>query len=227
MCARISQFSEPFKFQFVDGLDIVDSRLSNIPRRYNGAPGQELLVIRQNHRTEERSLDLIKWGFVANFTKEAKPKIKPVNIRAETIASSRMFADAYAKRRCIIPVDNYFEWREESGAKQPYAVGMNDGSPFALAGLWDNWKDPTSGEWLRTFAVITVEANALMAEIHHRMPVILRPEDCERWIGAEADPRDLLKPYPAETMRLWRVSRRVNFVREDDAALIEPEVKIA
>ena len=222
MCARISQHSGPLKFKFVDGLDIPDNRYTNIPRRYNGAPGQELLVIRENHRTDERSLDLIKWGFVPNWTPEAKPKIKSVNARAEGIASSRMFAEAYAKRRCIIPVDNYFEWREEDGAKQPYAIGMTDGAPFALAGLWDNWKNPESGEWQRTFAVITVAANAMMAEIHHRMPAILRPEDCARWIGPEADPRDLLVSYPAEAMRMWRVSRRVNSVREEDASLIEP-----
>ncbi|BAT59715.1 putative SOS response-associated peptidase YedK [Variibacter gotjawalensis] len=223
MCARISQFSEPFKLQFVDGLDIVDSRLSNIPRRYNGAPGQDLLVIRENHRSSERSLDLIRWGYVPNFNKDAKPKTKLVNIRAETVATSRMFAESYAKRRCIIPVDNFFEWREEGGAKQPYAIGMKDGAPFALAGLWDNWKHPETGEWQRTFAVLTVDANELMAQIHHRMPVILRNEDCERWISEEADPRELLKPYPSEPMRMWRVSRRVNSVREDDPGLVEPE----
>lgn len=223
MCARISQFSKPSGLPFVDGLSAPDHRFANIPRRYNGAPGQDLLVIRQNHRTGERAIDPIRWGFVPHGGREAKPKIRPINIRAETIASSPMFAASYAKRRCIVPVDNYFEWRGEDGAKQPYAVGMKDGAPFALAGLWDNWKHPETGEWQRTFAIVTVPANDLIATIHHRMPAILRPEDCERWIGEEADPRDLLRPYPSEPMRLWRVSRRINSVREDDENLIAPE----
>lgn len=156
MCGRIIQAASPLQYRFVEGLDVRDSRFSNLPRRYNGAPSQELLVIRQNQRTSERSLDPIKWGFVPNWCREPKPKLRPINAKVETVATSCMFAEAYERRRCIVPVDGFFEWRALKGARQPYVIGMKDGSPFGLAGLWDNWKDPTSNERVRTFTIITV-----------------------------------------------------------------------
>lgn len=123
-----------------------------------------------------------------------------------------------------MPIDGFFEWKAVMGQKlkQPYAIGMKDGSPFGLAGLWENWKDPVTGEWLRTFCVITVPANELVASIHDRMPVILAPADYDRWLGIEPDPRDLLKSFPADLMRMWPVSTRVNSVRNDDPDLLTP-----
>jgi putative SOS response-associated peptidase YedK len=222
MCGRIIQAAGPLRYQLVEGLDVRDSRLSNIPHRYNAAPSQELLVIRQNHHTGERSLDLLRWGLVPHWNDDPRPRIRPINAKAETVASARMFADAYAKRRCIVPVDGFFEWKATKGGKQPYAIAMKDGQPFGLAGLWENWRDPETGEWVRTFAIITVAANALVRRIHDRMPAILHAANYGRWLGHEPDPRDLLKPYPAELMTMWPVSRRVNSPREDDAALVEP-----
>ena len=99
---------------------------------------------------------------------------------------------------------------------------MKDGSAFGLAGIWENWKDPSTGEWVRTFAVITTDANELVADIHDRMPVILSPADYERWLGEVPDPRDLIRPFPAEAMRMWPISKRVNSPRNDDADLLEP-----
>jgi len=99
---------------------------------------------------------------------------------------------------------------------------MEDGSGFGLAGIWENWKHPSTGEWVRTFAVITTEANELVADIHDRMPVILRPEDYDRWLGIETDPRDLLRPFSAELMRVWPISTRVNSPKNDDPDLLAP-----
>lgn len=222
MCGRIVQASKPLCYAFVDGLDIDETRLGNLPRRYNGAPSQAILVIRENHRTGERSLDPLLWGFVPNWRREARPRTRPINAKAETIARSGLFGEAFAKRRCIIPVDSFFEWRATKHGRQPYAIGMKDGSPFGLAGVWDNWKDPISGEWTRTFAIITVPANALVATIHQRMPAILRPQDYARWLSDNADAQDLLRTFPAEAMRMWPVSMRVNSPQNDDPALIEP-----
>ena len=113
-----------------------------------------------------------------------------------------MFKDAYRRRRCILPVDGFREWKAIKGqAKQPYAIAMKDGKPFGIGGLWENWKDLTSGEWIRTFVVITTDANELVAEIHDRLPLILAPSDYNRWLNDEPDPRDLMRPYPAEPMR--------------------------
>jgi putative SOS response-associated peptidase YedK len=120
-------------------------------------------------------------------------------------------------------VDGFYEWKAIKGqrAKQPYAIAMKDGSPFGIAGR-ENWKDPTSGEWIRTFAVITTDANELVAEIHDRMPAILTPEGYTRWLSDEPDPRDLMLPFPAGLMRMWPISTRVNKPENDDPSIIEP-----
>jgi putative SOS response-associated peptidase YedK len=99
---------------------------------------------------------------------------------------------------------------------------MRDGTPFGIAGLWENWKDPASGEWIRTFAIITTDANELVAEIHDRMPAILAPGDYTRWLSDEPDPRDLMRPFPSGLMRMWPISTRVNKPENDDPSIIEP-----
>ncbi len=107
-------------------------------------------------------------------------------------------------------------------AKQPYAIAMQDGRPFGLGGLWENWKEPASGEWIRTFAVITTDANELVAEIHDRMPLILTPGDYARWLSDEPDPHELMRPFPADSMRMWPISPRVNKPENDDPSIVEP-----
>jgi putative SOS response-associated peptidase YedK len=224
MCGRVIQASSPslLSLKIVDGMDDRDNRWSNVPPRYNGAPSQDLWVIRRNPATGERSLDLLRWGLVPAWC-EARPKPPPINAAAETLRDRPMFREAYARRRCILPIDGFFEWRAVKGekVKQPFAIAMKDGSPFGLGALWENWKDPASGEWLRTFCVVTTRANALVRPIHSRMPLILRPADYERWLGPEPDPRDLLRPFPEEPMTLWPVSTRVNSPKNDDPGLIE------
>jgi putative SOS response-associated peptidase YedK len=207
-------------YAIVDGLNVRDSRLDNYPRRWNACPSQELLVIRQNAKTGERSLDLLKWGLVPYWCKDPKGGRKPINAKSETVARQPMFRDAYRLRRCILPVDGFYEWESTKGGKQPYAIAMKDGSPFGIAGIWENWKDPATGEWVRTFALITTPSNELVARIHDRMPAILKPEHYERWLGPEGDPADLLAPFPAEPMTMWPISQRVNSPRNDDAELL-------
>ena len=102
------------------------------------------------------------------------------------------------------------------------ALAPGIGKPFGIGGLWENWKDPGSGEWIRIFAVITTDANELVAEIHDRMPLILSPGDCARWLSDEPDPRELMRPYPAEPMRIWPISTRVNKPENDDPSIVEP-----
>jgi putative SOS response-associated peptidase YedK len=105
-------------------------------------------------------------------------------------------------------------------AKQPYAITMQDGSPFGVAGLWENWKSP-AGEWVRTFAIITTDSNELVGQIHDRMPVILHRADYERWIGIDPNPRDLLRPLESEALRIWPISTRVNKPENDDASILD------
>jgi putative SOS response-associated peptidase YedK len=146
MCGRVIQSSSPLRLAIVDGVEVSDSRIENVPPRYNAAPSQNLLVIRENHKTGERSLDLIRWGLIPHWYEAAKGGRKPINAKAESLSRLRTFRDAYARRRCIVPVDGFFEWRAMKGAraKQPYAIAIKDGSPFGLAGLWENWQ---SKQW--------------------------------------------------------------------------------
>jgi putative SOS response-associated peptidase YedK len=227
MCGRVVQASPPDQLglRVVSALDPRDNRVQadrygNVPPRYNAAPSQELWVIRRNPETGEASMDLLKWGLIPYWCKE-RPKPPPINAKAETVSKLPMFREAYRKRRCIVPVDGFFEWRAERGSKQPYAIAMKDRSPFGLAGLWENWKDPATGEWVRTFCIITTAANDLVSRIHDRMPAILRPEDYASWLGEEKPPADLLAPFPPEPMTMWPISNRVNSPKNDDAQLLE------
>lgn len=224
MCGRIIQSGGP---EF-PGLEILlgtpdDSRTRKL--RYNGAPSQDLLVIRRNPETGDDHAGYVRWGLIPHWVSEANPRTKPINATAERVASAVMFRAAYARRRCIVPVDGFFEWRSDQGQKtrQPYVIGMKDGSRFALAGLWENWRNPRTAEWQRTFCIITCPANKLIVGIHDRMPVILPPEAYERWLACiERDPRDLLVPYPAEPMHMWPVSPRVNSPANDDPDVLTP-----
>ena len=227
MCGRVIQSSSPLRLSIVDGLDASDDRLNGFRSRYNAAPSQNLLVIAEDHETGKPSLELMHWGLIPCWMKDAKGGRKPINAKAETVAKLPMFRTAYAKRRCIVPVDGFFEWHaiKNMKAKQPYAIAMKDGSPFGLAGIWDNWRDPETEEWISTFAIITLPANKLLDQIHHRMPAILEPDTYARWLGPEPDPRDLLISYPSEEMEMWPISRRVNSPANDDEAILEPAVQ--
>ena len=223
MCGRVIQSSGPLRYVIVDGMNVRDSRVHNYPPRWNGAPSQELLVIRRNHKTGEISLDPLRWGLIPYWCKDPVGGRKPINAKYETVRDLPTFRDAYRKRRCIVPVDGFFEWRAIKGqrAKQPHAIAMKDGAPFGIAGIWENWKEPASGEWIRTFAIITTDANELVVDIHDRMPVILAPNDYARWLSEEPDPRDLMRPFPAQLMRMWPISTRVNKPENDDPSIVE------
>lgn len=222
MCGRFTQTDKD-----LPGLDlvIIDEELAegSPPARYNGAPSQDFWVIRRHPETGAYHKDRLIWGLIPYWTKDAAGGRKPINAKSETVATLPSFRAAYARRRCIVPIDNFFEWRKTAPPKQPYAIGMLDGSPFGLAAIWENWKHPASGDYIRTFCILTCPANTMIAAIHDRMPVILPPIAYERWLSPlEPDPGDLLTPFPAELMRMWPVSTRVNAPRNDDPDILTP-----
>jgi putative SOS response-associated peptidase YedK len=135
---------------------------------------------------------------------------------------SRDASDLSGRLRCVVPVDGFFEWHATSEGKGPYAVAMRDGSPFALGGLWENWKSPVTGQWVRTFCIITTPANVIVSRIHRRMPLILARSDLDRWLGAEENPADLLRSYPSADMQMWPSSMRVNSPDNNDPSILEP-----
>ncbi len=170
---------------------------------------------------------MLRWVLVPHFTKDLKACKRPINARSETIATSGMFRGALKARRCLVPADAFYEWKALPDGKQPYAIARVDGAPLAFAGLWESWRDP-AGEILRTFTVATTSANADMASLHDRMPVILERRAWPIWLGEVAgDPAELLRPAAAGVVRLWPVSRAVNSVRNNGPQLLDEAVDVA
>jgi putative SOS response-associated peptidase YedK len=196
--------------------------LPNVAPSWNIAPTQDAMVVRRHPDTGERHLDLLKWGLLPSFTKDPVHARRPINARAETVATSGMFRSAFARRRCLVPADAFYEWKVVEGGKQPYAIARADGQPLAFAGLWEGFKWP-DGTVARTFTIITTNANATMADIHDRMPVILEQNDWPAWLGeVENDPAMLLRPAGDDVLKIWPVSRAVNSPRNNGAELLEP-----
>lgn len=204
---------------------IQESAIFNYMPRYNAAPMQFIPAIIQG-KTGNR-LGELRWGLVPSWAKDDKIGSKMINARAETLTEKPSFARLLASRRCIIPADGFYEWQQREGIKQPYRIVLQDGGPFSLAGLYDIWAD-ADGNKLATCTIITTEPNALMAEIHNRMPVILQREDEAEWLARDhADVPALLRllqHYDADQMRAYPVSAKVGNVRNDSPELLE-EVK--
>ena len=144
-----------------------------------------------------------------------------MNAKSETVARLPSFREAYRKRRCILPVDGFYEWQATKRGKQPYAIAMKDRSPFGIAALWENWKDPTSGERVRTLVLLTTSANELIGGIHDRMPAILKPADYDIGSASEPNATDLLAPFPSDLLTMWPISKRVNSPDNDDERLLD------
>lgn len=220
------------EFGFADPGDT--GALSNAFPRWNGAPSLEYPLIARDVVADGGIVGPIfrraRWGFVPHWAKDNKPggRQPPINARAETIATSGLFKQAYRSRRCLVPINGFFEWKAIKGSKQkqPYAIAMASGEPFCLAGIFSERKDPEHGFTIRTFAILTCAPNEMMATIHDRMPVILHRKDYERWIGDEEDPSDLLRPFPAELMTMWPIDRKVGSPKNNSPDIldeIEPE----
>jgi len=200
--------------------EIEESPSSLIPS-YNIAPTQEIAAVVEED--DKRKLEMFHWGLIPSWAKDPAIGNKMINARAETVHEKPSFRSAFKKRRCLILADGFYEWQKTDSGKQPFYIHMKDGSPFAFAGLWETWKN---GEEIRSCAIITTEANDLMGEIHHRMPVILPPENYDLWLDPDFDEREplasLLRPYPDEAMEAYSVSRRVNKPSNDEPGCIEP-----
>jgi putative SOS response-associated peptidase YedK len=221
MCGRVAQKGGPREYGMMLKVDWTQQGgIPNAPPHYNGAPGQDYLVARRHAETGERRLDLIRWGLIPSWANDRKIAWKLINARGETVATTSAFKVAYAKRRCLIPVDLFYEWKKVGKEKHPYAIGMVSGEPFTLAGLWENWKNPETGTWERTFTVVTTAANDLVRKLHDRMPVVINADDAERWL-TDKDPSDLIHPYPAELMTMWPVSQRLNSPKNDTPDLLD------
>jgi putative SOS response-associated peptidase YedK len=219
MCGRYASF---LPAEATARLFRVAGPLPNVAASWNVAPTQDAMAVRRHPDSGERRLDLLRWGLVPHFTKDLKAARRPINARAETVATSGMFRAALAARRCLVPADAFYEWRVLGADKQPYAIARRDGQPMAFAGLWEGWRSP-EGEVLRSFTIVTTTANATLRPLHERMPVVLEAADWPAWLGeTAADPLALLRPATDDALHAWPVSRRVGNVRNNDAELLAP-----
>jgi putative SOS response-associated peptidase YedK len=188
---------------------------------------QDILAVRFNPESKERTLDALRWGLVPFWAKDIKISYSLINAKAETVAEKPAFREAFRSRRCLIAADGFYEWKKLDGkAKQPYAITMKERGLFGFAGLWERWNAKASGEVVRSCTIITTTPNEVCAPIHDRMPVIVAPEDYAKWLGEEeADPvrlLQMLKPFSANAMMAFPVDTRVGNVKNDESALLEP-----
>lgn len=217
MCGRYASFLPP---EVIARLFGTKNPLPDFKPTWNMAPTMDAPVVRRHPETGERHLDLLTWGFVPAVTKSLKQARRPVNARAETVATTPMFRNAFAKRRCLVPAGAFYEWQAGRSGKTPYAITRADGAPLAFAGIWEGWRSP-EGTILRTFAILTTNANAQMAVLHERMPVILERGDWPGWLGeTEVDPLTLLRPSAEGVLRIWPVDKRVGNVRNEGPELL-------
>jgi putative SOS response-associated peptidase YedK len=221
MCGRFTLTVDPAQLQEAFPLYIVPQDISP---RYNIAPTQPVAVV---PNTGENKFDFFVWGLIPSWAKDPEIGSRMINARAETLAEKPSFRTALRRRRCLIPASGFYEWKQstDSKAKTPMYIHLKSGKPFAFAGLWDLWNSP-DGSQVYSCTIITGQPNSLVQTIHNRMPVILQPESYPHWlIVGDQRPEDLaplLKPYPAEEMEAYPVSKMVNSPQNDLPECILP-----
>jgi putative SOS response-associated peptidase YedK len=217
MCGRFALKAPPTELMTRFSLD----ECADFGPRYNIPPGADIPVIRQSPEGK-RVLHLLRWGLVPHWAKDPSIGAKLNNARGESVAEKPSFRDAFKRRRCLIPMSGFFEWKAEGKIKQPYYISLKSGEPAAIGGLWESWRAP-DGNILRTVCVVTTSPNTVMEPIHDRMPVIVAPENWQSWLsGMPEDVAGMVAPYRDGELQAWPVSRRVSKTQDDDAGLIEP-----
>lgn len=226
MCGRFLSLSS--LDDLVDHLGVDEVVTESLPRRYNVAPSMEIYAAIDHERA--RRLGRLRWGFLPPWAASARGGRQPINARIETVATSRMFARSFAHRRCLLPADGFYEWQADpdGGPKQPYHVADPTGAPLVFAGIWTTWRDPEDEEAdpVSSTAIVTTEARGAIAEVHHRMPVLLPATLWDDWAGAgPEDAPHLLEAITAlgpPDLRATPISTRVNDVRHDGPELLTP-----
>lgn len=221
MCGRFTQERPASELAEIFGAEpLVDDPGGH----YNVAPTDEALVVVQ--REERRAITAYRWGLIPHWATEARVGSRMFNARAETLTASPAFSRAFQRRRCLVPVDSFYEWKREGPIRQPYRVVRSDGRPLVLAGLWAGWHDPATDAVRRTFTIITTSPNQALSDLHDRMPVIVPDDAWARWLTPSTSDRGellgLLEPNDAVGLDIYPVRRLVNDVRQDGPELIEP-----
>ncbi len=227
MCGRFVQASAPTLL--TEHFDVDELVLDGVPApSYNVAPRMDVFTVLE--RDGRRLMGPMRWGLIPSWADDVGIGDRLINARAETLTEKPAYRHAFERRRCIIPADGFYEWQTlVGGKKHPVFIRARDGAPLAFAGLAEAWRDRSvdAGPWIRSCAVITTRANATLAPVHDRMPVMLQRTDWDQWLDREvtepAALEPLLVPAPDDLLEFWPVSTRVNAARHDDASLIERE----
>ncbi|MBT8132008.1 MAG: SOS response-associated peptidase [Gammaproteobacteria bacterium] len=223
MCGRFAFYSPA---EAVSRLFSVEDP-PQIEPRYNIAPTQFVPIVR-DHEDEPRTVSMLRWGLLPFWAKDKSIASRLINARAETVAEKPAYRDSFKKRRCIVPVNGFYEWVKQGSSKQPYFISQGGDEPFGLAGLWSTWRDKKNeDEIIETFTIITTTANEAIAALHHRMPVVLATDDYDEWLAVDhenaSDLQRLLVPAPPESFKNWPVSRQVNNARNEGPELVTPD----
>lgn len=221
MCGRYAMFGPHSRYRDHFGVD----EWPDFPDRYNIAPSASVAIVRQAP-DGRRLADVLRWGLIPHWAKDATIGAKLINARGESVAEKPSFRSAYRHRRCIVPASGFYEWKAIPGQtwKQPYFARLKAGDPMGMGGLWESWTSP-DGEIVRTFCIVTRAANDVMRPIHDRMPVILSREAWPTWLDPDADlatVNALVASAPSDSMEIWPVSRKVGKASEDGPELIQP-----
>jgi putative SOS response-associated peptidase YedK len=194
----------------------------NFPPRYNIAPTQPIAVVRMAEG--RRQFALVRWGLIPAWVKDPRAFSLLINARGESVNEKPAFRNAMKYRRCLVPADGFYEWKQDSESRRPYFVRLKSGAPMAFAGLWENWMGP-NGEEVETAAIVTTAASRSIAHIHERMPVIVPPEAFDFWLDPKVDAQTaaaVIAPAPDAAIEAYAVSSAVNRTANDTAMLIEP-----
>ena len=221
MCGRFSQQRPASELAEIFAAEPLVDELGP---RYNVAPTDEALVVVQ--REDHRAITAYRWGLIPHWADSAKIGSRMFNARSETLSGSPAFRDALRRKRCLVPVDGFYEWHRVGAQRQPYSIARADGRPLVLAGLWSGWRDPSAERVVRTFTIITTAPNDQMVDLHDRMPVVLQDDAWESWLDPTLDDpaelQGLFIPTDAVELRLQAVSALVNNVRNDGPELLAP-----
>ncbi|MFT7521078.1 MAG: putative SOS response-associated peptidase YedK [Kiritimatiellia bacterium] len=219
MCGRFSLMAPASAI--ADAFNVVG--IPEFEPRYNIAPTQQTLVL--NAPDGHVQAELMRWGLIPFWADDPKIGSKLINARSETASKKTSFRTALTHRRCLVITDGFYEWQRVDGKKQPWRIVSHNAGPFAMAGLWERWFD-VDGQQIRSFTVLTTSANAFVAPVHARMPVILSPEDHAQWLDPtvrdKAVINALMVPCHPGRLARYRVSTHVNSVRNQDARCAAP-----
>ncbi len=224
MCGRFVQFSS---LRTLEKYFNIQTAPDNIVPSYNIAPTQQVLAI---VRSDDYQLQKFYWGLVPSWAQNLSGASRLINARVETLATKPSFRAAFKRRRCLILADGFYEWKGEKGHKQPWFIALPSDQPLAFAGLWEIWKDrqaPPDQSDYRSCTIITTEASESLRDIHHRMPVILKPEAHEKWLDPQNQDvhqiESILQTNIVREFKRYPVSKRINRIQNNSADNIEPQ----